>query len=288
MARAVGLVLRQNLPEFQIVSQYYALAGFEPTLRGDLLVDRTTTFNNNFKHLAEMILENKRSHVVVVAHGMPDMGLIMPIASTTRVSVGYAMAKLAMLTDELQAKGSVDSQRLKNAATDWNLSQATITSLLQTCLKIRKTGDIGSVIHVRGCDIGAKLSHLRSMQRLFGASVVSAPDCAMFYVHLRPQTADAQATARTRTVLGRRFVYTRPGVSPFLIDIAYRGARADSYSAIAKLADLSHWKAHMYKKDSASANGHYIVAGLWPGDQAVYFLAHESGYPSRIRAVTAI
>lgn len=62
---ATGIVLRQNLPGFSVVDEYYNMAKREPTRKGALAVDRVDAFNNTFKHLAEMLLAKKRSHVVV-------------------------------------------------------------------------------------------------------------------------------------------------------------------------------------------------------------------------------
>lgn len=285
-----GLVLRQNRPEFSIVSEYYAAAAKEPTRKGLLPIDRTDTFNNTFKSLAETLLAKKRSHVVVVAHGTPEIGLIMPISHETKVSAGYCLPNLVKVVDQLDdtdGKSASDSF-VKGLSNDWAVPQSTVLSLAKTCRKIRWSDGMCVAVHIRGCNIGKDLAHLRAVQRLFRSVVVSAPDCSMFYVRVKPKATDPDAYAKAKGPVGRRFVYSRPHLSKLVLDIDYAAGSASSLSVVGKSADVKGWAKVMHDVSSSNAVSSFVVAGFWPEDSKVYFLAHEAAYPDRLKTVKAV
>jgi hypothetical protein len=73
-------------------------------------VERTQVFSNTFESLAERILASHTGQIVVVAHGNPRWGLIMPSAADSDVVAGYCFPKLATLVDKLE-EGSVPGRR---------------------------------------------------------------------------------------------------------------------------------------------------------------------------------
>ncbi|HET9956271.1 MAG TPA: hypothetical protein VFQ61_17305 [Polyangiaceae bacterium] len=287
-----GIVLRQNLPEFAIVTEYYNRAKHEPTRAGDLPISRVDVFANTFKSLCDLILAKRPTDVVVVAHGTPDLGLIMPIAPATNVSTGYAMPDLVKLVNEVESAGSnkVDSDRVSGMANDWGISEASALGLARTCAKIRKEISKSLRVHIRGCDIGAKAQHLRAMQRVFNAELVSAPDCAMFYVRVQPGIVkDVDEYANRTPVHGRRSLYQdpeNPKRGKLLLDIEYLGTKATSFSAVAKQAHVGAWADFLLERPGGAA-GSFALAGLWPHDNTLlYWLPHETGYAGRITDVS--
>lgn len=287
----VALVLRQNLPGFSIVDDYYLETGREPTDKGALPVDRVETFNNTFKHLAETLREKKRSHVVVVVHGTPEVGLIMPIAAETKVSAGACMLDLVRMVDQLDDTGgkSVTNALVGRVVNAWSIKENTARSLADTCWQIRRSPGTCVAVHVRGCDIGQwdgiGDSHIRLLQKLFASAVVSAPICPMFFVGVKPGVAKQGIEAYAKKVQpeGRRYIYRRPSIGPLLLDIRYLGDKSEQHSAVENQDDVKAWASELQETTSAAKRS-FPIAGLWPAAEDDYYLAHEPGYVNRLRS----
>ncbi len=289
-----GIVLRQNLPGFTVVNTYYSATGQEHTRRGPLPVDRVDSFANTFKSLAETILAKKRSHVVVVAHGNEDNGLIMPITTGTKVATGEAMTTLLAVVDSMDSSNgaSADSDALDGAAHDWGVSTTAVLGVAKPCWKIRSSDGIAVAVHIRGCNIGANTKHLHRIRRLFRSVVVSAPNTSMFYVMVSPgqPVKDVEEWGRKHGAVGRRYIYTgsaSSGIGPMLLDIEYTPGtgRSSSQAAVQNRADIKRWAAIMHGNPNTPAQNSVALAGLYPRDLDYYYLAHESGYVDRLVAV---
>jgi hypothetical protein len=285
-----ALVLRQNLAGFSIVSDYYRLCKREPTIQGSMPVDQTQSFSNTFKHLVEYMNSSKRTNFVVVAHGIPDVGLIMAMAPETKVSAGYCLPDLVKIVDQLDATDgkSADANFLKARSNDWAMKESTILSIAKTCRAIRWSDSTATTVHIRGCDIGKQTSHLRATQRLFRSARVSAPKCGMFYVNVNPSLTDGETYARSHSVVGRRWLYPAgTGRSSLLLDIQYDGDKSRSQSATAKSADVAAWARFMLENPNVvSSTRSFPLAGLYPPGDDSYWLAHEGGYKSYLAEVT--
>jgi hypothetical protein len=283
-----GVVLRQNGREFDIVTDYYAFARREPTKRAPVPVQRTQVFSNTFESLAENILSSHTGQIVVVAHGNPRWGLIMPFGADSDVASGYCIPKLVTLVDKLQEGAEPSDAEVAWYASDFHCSIATVRNVAQTCLRIRKETATATSIHVRGCDIGADVSHLKAIQALLKPAVVSAPVCPMFYIPVRPNRPPSlSAWAKRYAPTGRRRMFERAGQSSLLLDVDYQGTFTGAHSALEANGDLSAWANVFYETRSSSVTTSFPVAGLWPNDASKgYVLAHESAaYAGLLSAV---
>ncbi len=93
-----AIVIRQNAAQFGLVAEYYAGAKKEVRQGMDpIQVGQVVTFDNTFEGLVREMITRNHPNYVVVAHGNEKFGFIMPIVRETKVSVGYAMAKLGDL-----------------------------------------------------------------------------------------------------------------------------------------------------------------------------------------------
>src|SRR6185295_9077062 len=111
-------------------------------------------------------------------------GMTMPIASSTKVSIGPEMSTLVRLVDKYGdgagGGAEISADLIKTTAERWSVTKKTLLSLVDTCWQIRWSPACVAV-HVRACNIGAEPTHLDNLRKLFGSVVVSAPDCPMFY-----------------------------------------------------------------------------------------------------------
>jgi hypothetical protein len=293
---ATGLVLRQNEPGFTVVDRYYNATKREPTKKGALPVDKVQVFGNDFKSLCEMMKNEKRSHYVVVGHGDPWTGMTMPIAKGSKVASGNCMFDLVRLVDRMDGAGASDDW-IKNNTSTWGVSIDVVKSLAKTCKDIRWAASTCVAVHIRGCDVGDYKgvdplnNHLRLFQRLFRSAVVSAPDVAMYYVPVTPGVVRSVADyGKSHPPEKRRFIYTRPslGISPLLLDFWYKGVKTSQHSAIERSADITKWANVLQERTNTSpGTTSFTLAGLWPHDGDVYFLAHEPGYINHLKTATA-
>ena len=288
-----GRVLRQNLPGFAVVDTYYRQAPQEPIHDdGVLPITRSEAFGNTFRELVEAIIAKKIPRVVVVGHGSAQDGLLMAIMPGTKVSIGPAMPRLLELVDSLDNTGKpTKSTKLGDAVSDWGVaSESDVLRLVKACWKVRWENGMAFQVHVRGCDIGAKRDHLRNLKKLFRSVAVTAPDAPMFYVTVRPRFPVPDFDKWDPGVLGRRFEYTTQagaGVGPMILDCEYAGSKANSQAAVRKRSDIRPWAAHFHSNKGTPAADNFVVAGLYPWDANVYFLAHEPAYRDHLKAVTA-
>jgi hypothetical protein len=279
-----GIVLRPSLPGFTIIDRYYAAAPQEPTRRGLLPVNRVQPYRADFLHLVEAIRTARRSHVVVISHGSPELGLALPISPETNVSCASCFDDLRAVLDDWDSTGTLDTNRVQGFAQSWQLQSNTASRLVQALHFIRNTEDLCVALHVRGCNIGAQLANLRSLQRLFGSAVVSAPKCPMFYVPVTPSHGGL-ASATARQPLGRRFVYEDPAAGKMLLDIEYTGATSRSMAAVENLAAIGKWAKIVTQNQRVSAQQSFTVAGFYPDGDPNYYLAHDDGYVDCLEAV---
>jgi hypothetical protein len=285
-----GTVFRQNGREFDIVTDYYAFAKREPTKRAPVQVERTQVFSNTFESLAEKILASHTGQIVVVAHGNPRWGLIMPFAADSDVVAGYCIPKLVTLVDKLEEGHEPRDAEVAWYASDFHCSIATVRKVAQICLRIRKETAVATSIHVRGCDIGADVGHLKAIQALLKPAVVSALVCPMFFIPVRPnRTSSLSAWAKKYAATGRRRVFEKAGQGSLLLDVDYQGAFTGAHSAIETNGDLSAWANFFHDTTGRSVTTSFPVAGLWPNDASKgYVLAHESAaYAGPLAAVRA-
>ena len=286
---AIGIVLRQHLPEFEIVKEYYTAAPREPTLRGDLAVDRVDTFDSTFKNLAEQILAFRRSHVVVVAHGNHTQGLIMNVARHVqgrRRPVHPQVRAAGRRARCREGQSRPRSIRMCSRTSPRSASSRTRPRFRSPAPAARSATrrSVAVAVHVRGCDIGYDVNHLIAIRRLFNSAVVSAPKCPMWFSGVRPEpkTAEKYAKANPRP-RGRRVVYESTGLSPLLLDILYSGASASMRGALGIPGDLQAWAA-IFKSKVTSGN-YFPIAGMWPDHSSRFWCAHETaGYTGCLAA----
>jgi len=291
-------VFCQNVNNFSLIGEYYRATGREPSAGGAVPVDPyRVVYFSSFSELVAKLLSEKKSYVVVVCHGTPENGIEVPFGPTSgKYHAGPLMYPLLHLVRQ-RKKGALNAALLADTAARGGITQTDLKKLVEDCFTIRNAPDICLRVHIRGCSIGRtsdspfegdSLSHIQRHREIFNSIEVTAPTVPMFFVRNVPYyPRDVKKFATSNAMLGRRFIYERPNLGPYLLDILKDGSSASSRGAVTQYADIASWAKIMHETKTTAATTSIVLAGLWPVQpdrNDVYFLAHEPGYSARINS----
>ncbi len=182
-----------------IVADYYHKCALETVGPGQV---RTVglRYYATLEELIDTLQARSESQQVVVNHGDPERGLLMPFSKETPYEeTGKQIAKLSGLADILE-KGNIDpndtgmdnqTRILLGAADYMNVAPAVVLRVARKLVALRKKN---LVLHLRACHL-EDAAMLVAYKSAFGAQLISYHPCRLLFLKMTPQRFKAQYTA---------------------------------------------------------------------------------------------
>jgi hypothetical protein len=267
-----------------LVQDFYRGCPFEVIGPGVIPVTTTDTYKT-LEELIDLMLAKNDDVIVIVNHGNPSDGLLMPFTAKSQfTATGGVIGNLTTLAGSSGL--SVTDPGLVNAASLMGIPAADALKLVQ---KLAQLWAKKRQIFVRGCNIGQTLSLLTDYRNAFGAVALQAPNCRMFYLRIRPhkprkgQTiaglAAATPAANTRR---RQFTDSSATLSPLVIDIRdINGhSQVDTESFSDDPSQAAAWGAKLLWKWQGTTSD-FVLQALWDNSLASYATPLETAYTTR-------
>jgi hypothetical protein len=190
-----------------LVSQFYQNCGLEVVGPGRITTGVSLSFDT-LEQLLDHLTVRTETYQVIVCHGNPTRGLLVPFATGTPYNAtGPLIRRLGGAAHDARAGASEDLVEVTDLASFMGVSVDTTRRLIAKLARLP-----GKILEFRGCNLGSDRSLLRDYRDALNGLSASAPKCRMFYVPVLPhrpppgglhdpsQTRDA-GTTRRRTFL---------------------------------------------------------------------------------------
>jgi hypothetical protein len=245
---------------------------------------------SNLEDLCDKLLASSENMFVIVNHGNPQRGLIIPFTANTSASAtGLIIDDLATMANAISSLSSGDN-RVIDAASKMGVQ---VTDALRLIVKLARLQAKQRVLFLRGCNLGANLTMLSSYRAAFGAAAVQAPNCRMFYLRIRPHkparrqsigglSAGIPATANTRR---RTFTDQSSYLDPLIIDVR----DIDGHTQVDNEAFADHptqaaqWGSKILPQwQAVTGQNQFVIEVLWDDNQLGYMTPLEFSYRQRL------
>jgi hypothetical protein len=283
-----------------VIREYYTRCGlemFKPNVRIPVkdILDYVT-----FEDLVDKMLTRSEWVHLIVSHGSPEGGLLMPLAKgSSHNSTGMVMDDLAVLAEThkcLRSDAPGYSGRIQYVADSMGVKPAVVTRVAEKLGMLQRKSFI---VEIRGCNIGQDPDMLRRYRRAF-AHMTSAPKCRMFYLRIEPgrpprgtTMADLRFGRPTQPLTRRRyFSDTFQGeAGPIVIDITdvdgHTNVRPAGFMNDPQFASswanrfLTIWK----QAPHGAGNNRFVLPVMWDNLESTYHLPLENGFSDKLLTI---
>lgn len=278
-----------------IVNDYYRFSQLETIGPAQIETESTTRSFSTLDELLDHILATAEQTHIVVNHGSPTQGLLIRFSPNSPYNAtGLVAQALANLVDAL-VQGTLPpfDGRLLNVALQMGVSPPEALLLLEKFVRVRQRNPI---LHFRGCNLGGNTAMLNFYKLLFGAALITAPNCRMFYLRIRPRrpasgTSIAQlAVQAPSTANTRRRLFQAPGVSsvgPLLVDVRDIDGHTNVDSPLSVLDDpaqAQRWGELLTGRWTNTAP-EFVLPVLWNDFETSFHCPLEVSYRQRLSMV---
>jgi len=303
-----------------IVKAYYEQCGLETIgplhFRANDVANRIPVQRIlKFGHLGELldqILASTRWVQVIVNHGDPDAGLIMPVKKNgPNLNTGLVISDLALLAIDQAKHPAVPiteaDPKFKNLIKDLGLKMGLkAAELLSLVTKFSQIHRQGCIIEIRGCRLAKNVSDpvfggtdlLGEYRKAFGR-MTSAPICWMLYVEIpvhKPLKKQKIATLKTQKPPSpnRRRTFEedgKPVSGPLVMDIGRSSSpeghttRVESEGIMDKPENAINWAMRFLDKWHGTSNSKFVVPVMWDNDEPIYHLPKEPSWCGKLRCI---
>ncbi|PED29439.1 hypothetical protein [Bacillus cereus] len=278
-----------------IVNDYYRFSQLETIGPAQIETESTTRSFSTLDELLDHILATAEQTHIVVNHGSPTQGLLIRFSPNSPYNAtGLVAQALANLVDAL-VQGTLPpfDGRLLNVALQMGVSPPEALLLLEKFVRVRQRNPI---LHFRGCNLGGNTAMLYFYKLLFGAALITAPNCRMFYLRIRPRrpasgTSIAQlAVQAPSTANTRRRLFQAPGVSSMgqlLVDVRDIDGHTNVDSPLSVLDDpaqAQRWGELLTGRWTNTAP-EFVLPVLWNDYETSFHCPLEVSYRQRLSMV---
>lgn len=292
-------------PRAQIVMDYYQKCALETTGTNQV---RTVGLRHysTFEELIDTLIARHEAEQVVVNHGSPESGLLIPFSRETSYrDTGKQIDKLSGLADLLE-KGPLDpndtslppeTQNLLGAADYMSIRPSVLLRVVQKLVTLRKKE---LSLHFRACHMD-NATMVAGYKSAFGAKSITYHPCRLLFVRIRPQrfkngTTAAKTYANNSSKLNstlRERVFDDPiGLLwPMLLAVH----DIDGHTNIESFALIEHgapdqiegWAEFLIREWRWSSNAdQFVVPVMWQNDEIplTFYCPLEDGWRSKLQA----
>ncbi|NIJ51145.1 hypothetical protein [Dyadobacter arcticus] len=283
----------------QLAAEYYQRCGFDVMGPGRISTGLTINFNN-LEELLDNMISRTEMIQLIVCHGSDVNGLLTPFARGSNfTATGGVITDLARL-----AKNSIphlannshlpsDTFAVVDVASKMGVRPEVAIRLAEKLVGVQKKK---LIVFVRGCNIGANQQMLRDYKAAFGAQMVTAPNCRMFFLRIRPhlpstrlrQTMATLQAGSATTAKTRRKFFKQPSTSgftsPLIIDVQDIDGhtRVDNEAFQSAPDPANAWAREFNFAWNGGLPNTFILPVMWNNDEATYHCPNELGYRERL------
>lgn len=277
-----------------IIKDFYTRCGLETIGPARIPTGAVTSYTTLEDLIDKLITVGEQ--VIVVSHGHSEHGLIMKFTQASpHTATGLLIADLADLADR-QAKSQLSDSdgALKDAAVKMGIKAAGALDLVQKMVRLRAKK---TMVHVRGCNLGANSSLMESYKRALGLVCITAPNCRNIYSGINTKkppkgiSVDALGQAAPKTPKTRRRLFTwpqNPQVGSLVIDVRDIDGhtRLDSESFLTDPSLASYWGERLLstwrQAPSGTNSSSFILQIFWDNDETSWHTPLEDGFRQKI------
>jgi hypothetical protein len=276
-----------------IASDYYRFGQRETVGPGQIDTQATTQAFTTLEELLDHMIASAETTHVIVNHGNPSQGLLIRFTAT---SPHNATGPVAAALGDLVVHGIPPNPfdpRLANLAAQMGVD---VFAVLQLLGKLSQVAQRNPLLHFRGCNLGGDTTMLQGYKLAFGAALITAPNCRMFYLRLRPRrtpsgTTIAQLAGQAPTTPNtRRRRFPAPSgssVGPLLADVRDIDGHTQVESPLSVLDDPAEaptWGELLVGRWTGTAR-EFVLPVLWNNSETGFHSPLEVGYRERLTVV---
>jgi hypothetical protein len=276
-----------------IADDYYRFSQRETFGPGQIETEATARAFTTLGELLDHIIASAETTHVIVNHGNPSQGLLIRF---TTGSPHNATGPVAATLGNLVVQGTLPSPfdpRLLNLAAQMGVDVFAVLQLLGRFVQVAQRRPI---LHFRGCNLGGDTTMLQGYKLAFGAAMITAPNCRMFYLRIRPRrtptgTTIAQLAGQAPTTPNtRRRRFPAPSgtpVGPLLADVRDIDGHTQVESPLSVLDDPAEapiWGELLTGRWTGTAR-EFVLPVLWNNNETSFHCPLEVGYRQRLTSV---
>ena len=261
---------------------------------------------------------------IIICHGSPENGLILPFAKDyTPTATGQPIAKLAEMMRKLVHSALPVSEQVKLIQADldnmWNAMSMREKIARRVTEKLIKLREKPPIIFFQACNIGANRPLLLAYKQAFSALAMTAPAHRQFFVEVFPNKKDHKSLEKVsrekpKKPKTRRRVFapinssllgynldieypawafnrapTNPILEPLILDVTdidgHTRISTDSYMEHVKPEVLLEWAKELNGAYNTGGKRRFIVPLIWDNNDTTYYCAKDMGYAERLTTV---
>jgi hypothetical protein len=280
-----------------LIDDYYNKCGLETVGPGQMAVAGIGRYAT-LEALIDSLLAASSQQQIVVNHGNPDEGLLMPISREVSFNnTGIVMFSLSSLADQAE-QGPIDPKDLKinvpvgQGGKSFTFPPAVAVRLADKLVKLRKKR---LILHFRACNM-TNASMVRDYKSAFGAQMISFHGCRLLFVRFSPgQTKPGRHASEVanfpNTAKQRIRVFNDPLglLAPMLLDIV----DIDGHTQIKDLSlmeqrtpDQIHgWAEFLVRQWQDDAPDSFVVPIMWENNERTFHCPLEIGWRQKLQFV---
>jgi len=292
-----GVLVGPLGPRSRLILDYYQQCGLETIGPGQVTTDRLAKFTT-LEALIDLLLTRPENQQVIVNHGSPDSGLLVPICKETRFSdTGVVISDFSGLAD-MAEKGPIDPKNqvtkvlLDGLAKDLGVRTSVVLRIVDKLVALRKRR---LVLHFRACNMDDP-EMVRGYKRAFGAALITFHGCRLLFMELKPAQMKAgrhvaEFSSDDNTTQARLRTFDDPLglLSPMLIAIVDRDGhtRVDDESFLEHRtpSEIRGWAIFLLRVWKEQSPERFVVPVMWENSETTFHCPLEPGWREKLQSV---
>jgi hypothetical protein len=285
-------------PRGEIVAEYYNKCGLETIGPGQISTTCLRQFST-LEELIDLLQARPEVHQVIVNHGNPPGGLLLPVARETNYrDTGQIMYLLSGLADRQEQKGHVDPNDpitkvyLDGATQDMRVTRAVVLRIVQKLVALRQKA---LVLHFRACNLDDP-ELVRTYKKAFGARLMTFHACRLFFLRFVPDQTKpgrhvSEFSSQNNTATARLRAFEDPIglLSPLLLAVhdidGHTRVEQESFMEQRNPQQIRGWAEFLLRQWGEEAPKGFVVPVMWDNSELTFHCPLEPGWRQKLRLV---
>ncbi|WP_343714760.1 peptidoglycan-binding domain-containing protein [Inquilinus sp.] len=291
---AAGVLVGPLGARRRLVDDYYLNCGFETVGPGQITTSSPDHYAT-FEELIDILLRRAEPQQVIVNHGNPSQGLLMPFARGTQfTATGGAIFNLSELANSAeQGPLDPDSFGVRDTSALMGVPPATTIRIVNKLVALRKKR---LILHFRACNIGGNRGMVSTYKAAFGAAMITFHGCRLLFVEVRPAQIKAgrsidEFRGFANTVRRRIRVFDDP--IGLLSPLALQIDDIDGHTRVATIAVIEQllagqaggWAEFMVRRWRQASPSAFVMPVMWENGELTYHCPLEEGWRRKLQFV---
>src|SRR5262249_37128768 len=192
--------INSTIKKASIIREFYERCGLECVGAIRVPVVKILEFDS-LETLVGLMKDRSEWFQVIVTHGDPNHGMLMPLAPGGRSNGtgGVILAPkqfkatggeptIPNLLADMAGRATIlndSDQAVRDVAAAMGVTTDAVIRVAEKLQALRRRKFI---VEIRGCNIGANKAMCQQYRRMFGTHMITAPKCRMFYLSLKAKS----------------------------------------------------------------------------------------------------